>query len=155
MSPLNRELVVSGTTADLPAIFAFVEESCDAAGLDPALHFDLQLAVEEACCNVIEHAYGGKGGEFSVAFAACGPDVAITLRDHGRPFAPEQVAPPDLNAPLAKRRLGGFGLHLMYRLMDSVRFTFTEAGNTLVMIKRGVVPDAPSDTAAGGEEGHA
>ena len=155
MSSLNREFVVSGTTADLPAIFAFVEESCDAAGVDPALHFDLQLAVEEACCNVIEHAYEGKGGEFSVAFAACGPDVAITLRDHGRPFAPEQIAPPDVSVPLAQRRIGGFGLQLMYRLMDSVRFTFTEAGNTLVMIKRGAVPDEPSDANAGIEERHA
>jgi serine/threonine-protein kinase RsbW len=155
MPSFNRELVVSGTTADLPAISAFVEESCDGAGVDPTLQFDLQLAVEEACCNVIEHAYEGKGGEFSVAFAACGPDVAISLRDHGRPFAPEQVAPPDVNVPLAKRRIGGFGLHLMYRLMDSVRFTFTESGNTLVMIKRGAARDGLSDAVVGGEEGHA
>ena len=140
MGSLNRELSVAGTTADLPAVAAFLEASCDDAGVDPGLYFDLQLAVEEACCNVIEHAYAGRGGAFSVAFSAVGPDVTITLRDCGRPFVPEKVVPPDMSQPLEQRRTGGFGLHLMYQLMDSVRFTFDEAGNTLVMIKRGAVP---------------
>ena len=56
---------------------------------------------------MIEHAYGGKGGDLALTFEARGPDVVITLRDHGRLFAPEKVLAPDMSVPLTKRRIGG------------------------------------------------
>lgn len=124
---------------DLPKIFAFVEQACEDAQVAPDLRFDLQLAVEEACCNVIEHAYGGTGGEFTVRFASQDQDVVITLHDRGRPFAPGEIARPDLTLPLEQRPIGGLGLHIIYQLMDDVRFTFAEDGNTLVMVKRNAI----------------
>jgi serine/threonine-protein kinase RsbW len=148
--PYFNKLTVPGYLADLPAILAFVEHTCEQAGVDPALHFDLQLAVEEACRNVIEHAYEGKGGEFSVMFETRGRDVVITLRDCGRPFDPAQVVEPDMHRPLAERRIGGLGMHLMYQLMDDVQFTFSEAGNTLVMVKRSAVHDDVLGAPTGG-----
>jgi serine/threonine-protein kinase RsbW len=150
MSSFSREFLVAGTAAELPAVYAFVEASCAAARVDPALCFNLQLAVEEACCNVIEHAYGGQGGQFSITFATRGRDVTITLRDHGRPFDPEQVTAPDTSLPLEQRRIGGLGLHLMYQLMDDVRFSFAACGNVLVMVKRNAVSEDATDAPAGG-----
>lgn len=124
---------------DLPGVFAFMEEACKDAQVDPGLCFDLQLAVEEACCNVIEHAYDGAGGEFTIWFARRGRDVVITVHDHGRPFTPSEIARPDLTLPLEQRPIGGLGLYIIYQLMDEVRFTFTEDGNTLVMVKRNAI----------------
>lgn len=131
-----RELTVPGRTADLPDVLAFIEAACEEADVLPELWFDLQLAVEEACTNVIEHAYDGKGGDLDITFAARGRDVVLTVRDHGRPFAPEKVVAPDMSLPLTQRRIGGLGLHLMYQLMDEVQFDFAEGSNTLVMVKR-------------------
>jgi serine/threonine-protein kinase RsbW len=131
-----RELTIPGRTADLPNVLAFMEAACIGAGVRPELWFDLQLSVEEACTNVIEHAYGGKGGDLAITFEARERDAVLTVRDHGRPFAPEKVVAPDVRLPLAQRGIGGLGLHLMYQLMDEVQFSFSEGGNTLVMIKR-------------------
>jgi len=136
MPTFFRELTVPGRTADLPDVLAFIEAACEEAGVLPELWFDLQLAVEEACTNVIEHAYDGKGGDLDITFAAPGRDVVLTVRDHGRPFAPEKVVAPDMSLPLTQRRIGGLGLHLMYQLMDEVQFDFAEGSNTLVMVKR-------------------
>lgn len=132
-----------GRMADLPHIMDFVEASAERTGVDPAARFDLQLAVEEACTNVIQHAYRGSGGEVEVCFEVDGQDVIITLRDHGRPFDPKLVVRPDLKQPLEERQIGGLGLHLMEKLMDELHFIFAEDGNTLVMMKRGIVPSAP------------
>ena len=136
MSNFLRELAVPGRTVDLPDVLAFIEAACDGAGVRPHFWFDLQLAVEEACANVIEHAYDGKGGDLAISFAARGRDVVLTVRDHGRPFAPEEVVATDISQPLTKRRIGGLGLHLMYSLMDEVHFNFAADGNTLEMVKR-------------------
>ena len=127
-----------GTIAELPRILEFVEHVCEETDIDPAATFDLKLAVEEACTNVIEHAYSRKGGELTVCFDVCGPDASITVTDHGRPFVPDEVALPDLSLPLEERPVGGLGLFLMQQLMDDVRFEFSADGNRLSMVKRGV-----------------
>jgi anti-sigma regulatory factor (Ser/Thr protein kinase) len=144
MTQFQRELVLVGTKSELPRINRFVEEACDGASVDPAARFDLQLAVDEACCNVFEHAYGGSAGEIDLRFETRGRDVVITLHDHGRAFNPEVVPRPDTGRPLKERPVGGLGLHLMRKLMDKVLFAFSpELGNTLVMEKHHVVPRDP------------
>jgi serine/threonine-protein kinase RsbW len=138
MDAFQRETRVR-TADDLPRVLEFMEESCRDANVDPALWFDLQLAVEEACCNVIEHAYNGEGGEFYVGFRSHDRDVMITVRDQGKPFDPASVAPPDMNLPLEDRPVGGLGLHLIHQLMDQVKFEFSDGTNTLTMIKRNAI----------------
>jgi serine/threonine-protein kinase RsbW len=140
----ESEVCMVGSMADLPRIIDFMELACEGAAIDPTARFDLKLAVEEACANVIEHAYGGEGGELTVCFAVCGPDVRITVTDRGQPFDPTQVTLPDLSVPLEQRPVGGLGLFLMQQLMDEVRFAFTDKGNQLSMVKLGVRPKAPS-----------
>jgi serine/threonine-protein kinase RsbW len=144
MPSVYRELTVPGHVADLPDVLTFIEAACEGAGVRPELWFDLQLAVEEACANVIEHAYSGKGGELVITFAVRGRDVVLTVLDHGRPFAPEQVVVPDMSISLTQRRIGGLGLHLMYQLMNEVHFNFAEGSNTLVMVKHDALASLPA-----------
>lgn len=132
------------TVAHLPDILAFVEDACQQAQVDEGLFFDLQLAVEEACANVIEHAYEGCGGALRVHFETRNGDVVITLHDQGKAFDPATTDPPDTSLPLQKRPAGGLGLHLMHRLMDDVRFSFAPDGNTLVMVKRDALAATPA-----------
>lgn len=123
----------------IPRIAQFIEAACEDAGVIPEARFDLELAVEEACANIIEHAYAGSDGSFSVEFATRGADVLITLQDRGQAFDPGTIEPPDIHANGEDRRAGGLGLHLMKTLMDEVEFSFTEHGNFLRMMKRDIV----------------
>ena len=152
MTQFRRELVLTGTKSELSRIGRFVEEACDGANVDPAARFDLQMAVDEACCNVFEHAYDGSAGEIDLRFETRGRDVVITLHDHGRAFNPEVIPPPDTTSPLEERPVGGLGLHLMRKLMDKVFFAFSpERGNTLVMEKHKVVPGDPKKGSSEGQ----
>lgn len=158
MTELKCELTVPGTVADLPRVSEFIEDACEQAAVDPAARFDLQLAVEEACCNVIDHAYMANGGGFCVQFETRDRDVVITVKDRGQPFDPTNVASPDLSIPLQERPVGGLGLYLMRQLMDDLRFTFSDEGNTLEMVKLNVVSTVQPQGACEGnrvEEAHA
>ena len=140
-----RELSLVGTVHDLPRIAQFVEEITRDAGLDPALCENLQLVIDEACCNVFEHAYAGQPGALHLRFELKSSDAVVTLRDQGIPFDPEEIQPADISLPLAERPIGGLGVFIMGQLVDDLRYDFSDAGNTLTMIKRDAVPGAAQD----------
>jgi anti-sigma regulatory factor (Ser/Thr protein kinase) len=126
----------------LAAIGGFATHAAEAAGLDARAVYAVQLAVEEACANIIEHAYGGEGrGDIECTCIVNKNGLTVILRDYGRPFDPTCVPEPDLCASLENREVGGLGLYCIRQLMDKVRFEFTpDSGNVLTMIKRKETP---------------
>jgi len=132
------KLSVSSDMKNLAVIADFVAAVAEKLGLDDDETFALQMAVDEACSNVMEHAYRGRtDGKLSLRVEAVDDEVVITLHDQGEPFDPHSVPRPDISAPLQERHNGGLGLYLMEKLMDSVEWEFDpEQGNTLTMRKR-------------------
>lgn len=135
---MEERCTFPGRYASLAAIGKFIVGAAQEAGLDPRAVHAVELAVDEASTNIIEHAYGGEGrGDIEITCCINSTGLTVILRDRGRPFDPDSVPPPDLHAPLEERNGGGLGLHFMRQLMDEVRFEFTpDSGNVLLMIKR-------------------
>ena len=134
-----RKITVRGRYENIPAITSFVGEAAEAAGLGDSGVFHCQMAIDEACTNVIEHAYGGEGnGDLHVEWFIREDDFVIVIHDHGEPFNPEIVPnPAQPNQDSLGLKVGGLGLYFMRTLMDTVRFQFHgEEGNTLTMTKR-------------------
>jgi serine/threonine-protein kinase RsbW len=99
--------------------------------------YSLQLAVDEAASNIIEHAYEGiLDATFEVSCAMEDNELVITMLDHGTPFDISSIKDPDIKADLSERQIGGLGIYLMRKLMDEVRYQSTRTGNLLTMIKR-------------------
>lgn len=99
--------------------------------------YSLQLAADEAASNIIEHAYEGvSDGALELFCEMRGNEIVIVLRDTGRPFDPTGVKEPNLSADLADRQVGGLGIYLMRKLMDSVHYETNPGGNVLIMTKR-------------------
>jgi len=122
----------------LAAIGELATHAAEAVGFDARAVYAVQLAVEEACANIIEHAYGGEGrGDIECTCIVNNNGLTVILRDYGRPFDPTSVPDPDLCASLEDREVGGLGLYCIRQLMDKVRFEFTpDSGNVLTMVKR-------------------
>jgi serine/threonine-protein kinase RsbW len=115
----------------------FVAQAGRDLGLDSCAIDDMKLAVDEACTNIVEHAYGGQGGALEIEIKPIDGGAQVTIRDWGAAFDPKAVPSPDVTAPLEQRPLGGLGLYLMRQMMDQVDFQFCgENGNTLTLVKR-------------------
>lgn len=99
---------------------------------------DVELAVDEAASNIIQHAYGGENkGEIECSYSIDSDGLIVMMRDFGKPFNPKRVKNPDLESDVCCREEGGLGLHFMRSLMDSVEFSFNgHGGNLLTMTKR-------------------
>jgi anti-sigma regulatory factor (Ser/Thr protein kinase) len=133
----KAQITVAANAGSLTAIRAFVDETCQKAGIDDAACYDVKLAVDEACSNIMEH--GGEGeasGSIVLSLHFDESQIAVHVTDFGRPFEPSEPPAPDAEAALASGTVGGFGLYFIYRFMDDVSYASNEAGNTLTMVKR-------------------
>ena len=133
-------LEVPAHPASLEAVRRFVSEAAVAAGLPERAAEHVKMAVDEACANVVEHAYGGEAGHaFRVTVEAEGGDFLVRIRHTGRAFDPAHyVGPTRLDEGVTLRRKGGFGVFLMQRLMDDVRYE-TRGGVSEVRLAKRLV----------------
>ena len=122
---IKRSLTVPGRFEYLATIADFISEAGRDAGFDQDLIFHVQMAVDEACSNVIEHAYQGQDrGDITLCVDCNGEEWIIAIYDTGLAFDPSLVPEPNLNANIDDIKTGGLGLYFMSQLMDKVEFSF-------------------------------
>jgi len=118
-------------------ISLFVKKAAREAGLDEDAVYAVELAVDEACSNVIEHAYEAEGiGNIHCRCVVNDKGLLIEIRDTGKPFDPKLVPLADTTSDIWSRKPGGVGLFYMEKMMDEVQFEFTPQGNILRMVKK-------------------
>lgn len=133
----SHTAVFPGRYESLAEISEFAGRAAEASGLNEDAVFQVQLAVDEACSNIIKHAYGGEGqGQIECTCRAEPRELTMILRDRGRPFDLDSVPDPDIHAGLEERQTGGLGVYLIRKLMDEVHLECTETGNVLTLVKR-------------------
>lgn len=126
-----------GRYDSLEKIAVLVQQAAQELGLDSCAAYAVETAVDEACSNIIEHAYGGENkGIIELTYTIKGSELIITLRDHGKRFNPKNISHPNLSAPLKNRHAHGLGLYFMRQWMDEVKFDRVEGSNVLTMVKR-------------------
>jgi serine/threonine-protein kinase RsbW len=133
-----RLLRIKAILENVSRAMVFVVAEARDAGLEAEAVHHIRLAVDEACANVVEHAYKGlEPGDMEIVCGLEGPEFVVRVRDWGHCFDPDQVAVPDITAPLEERSLGGLGLFLIYQVMDRVEYqSDPHRGNELLMAKR-------------------
>jgi serine/threonine-protein kinase RsbW len=131
-------LQVPSNTENLAMIRDFVNGFGTRAGFSASEVAQLELAVDEACANVIEHAYGPEvTKEVSIKATLDDSAVQIDVVDTGRGFDPAEISQKNLDQLVAERRSGGLGMRLMKTLMDEVHYEVIPGQkNELRMIKR-------------------
>jgi serine/threonine-protein kinase RsbW len=131
-----NEIEFAGKIDNLPLIGDFISDTLTRFNIDTATIYKVQLAVDEACTNIIRYAYSGGAGPLKIALELSGENILVTIRDKGKPFDPTPIPPPDINSGVEQRKIGGLGIYLIKKMMDSVSYSFDpQEGNILMMRK--------------------
>jgi serine/threonine-protein kinase RsbW len=105
-------------------------------GVTPQALYDLQLAVDEACTNVITHGYAGMDPGSIILELEVQPEVVrAAITDFGHSFEPDNTPVPDVNASMEERGAGGLGLFFIRQSVDELNYRVSEDGNTMVLTK--------------------
>ena len=129
-------ITIAAGVDELAAVRAFVRAHVAAADGDVGTVADFVQAVDELVCNVVGHGYAGRPGRVEVTFLASPRELAFRIRDDAPPFDPTTVPEPNLDLPLARRRLGGMGVHLARTLTDGFDHRILPSGGNEVTVRK-------------------
>ena len=119
----KHRLKVSCRSNNLEHIRKFVAKVAKSSGFPETDVDKIELAVDEASANVVNHAYDVKEGkEIDVEVKVDKNKFTVVVKDMGKGFDPKKVNLPDMNNYLKTHKVGGLGIHLMKVLMDEVKF---------------------------------
>ena len=111
----------------------FIQEAAQDAGFDEMECYACELAVSEACENIILHGYGDDStGEIEVSVQTAPDNITIELWDDAPPFDPVN-RPTKLDPPIDDPPIGGLGLVIMHKVMDEMEYNRREGRNQLRM----------------------
>jgi serine/threonine-protein kinase RsbW len=137
LSEASYQITIASETSRLEQARAFVAEHVLQAGYPDAVAEAFTLSVDEACTNVIKHAYGGAAdGLIGITVRVLDDRLEVRIQDTGRAFERSTYQEPDLAALTRRRRGGGLGVHIMHRLMDEVEYRRTGSVNEVTLVKR-------------------
>lgn len=128
MSDHSGKLIVKSKTENLSSIRDFVSNYAREAGITQEIIEKIILAVDEACTNIMKHAYKSfPDGEIIIKVKFDKHKFTIVIRDFGNSFEADKIPAPDLKEYYKEKRVGGLGMYLMKTLMDEVQY-FTVPG---------------------------
>jgi len=129
--------VIADARKEGPAALDRLEALCRAAGLAEPVVLELRLVAEEVVTNVAKYGYApGAAAAMEVRVSMDDDAVSLEFRDSGEPFDPLSQPPPDLDAPLEERPVGGLGLTLVRALVEEARYAREGPVNVLRLVKR-------------------
>ena len=135
--PIPRQTItLRNDLAEIPRLSKFVDAFCAPLAPSPKDVPALQLALEEAVTNVINHGYtDGQTHTFTVELQAADRRVSVIVTDDAPAYDPLARAEVDITLPLEDRPIGGLGVHLVKKLMDSARYERRDGRNILTFVR--------------------
>jgi anti-sigma regulatory factor (Ser/Thr protein kinase) len=99
------------------------------------------MAVDEACVNIIQHAYSDDDSHptrrIAIELEARPAELVVVIGDRARcPFSPLEASPCDLEAYFRSGERRGLGLLILRNFMDAISHSFEAGrGNRLRLVK--------------------
>jgi len=111
-----------------------IAENC---GADSSQSMRLQLACEEIFTNIVFYAYSEPLREsINISIECTDGELTVEFRDRGIEFNPLEAKAPDVDLPVGDREVGGLGIFLVLKTMDSVDYARTNGENILTIKKK-------------------
>lgn len=133
------ELTIQADDKELERVLDFIHQQLP-SDCETDLLYKIDLAAEEIFVNIAHYAYKDKlpAGESGQAWITCTYEnelLTIVFRDQGVPFNPLDRADPDITLSAEERSIGGLGIFLTKKYMDTVEYRHENDENILTMKK--------------------
>lgn len=141
--PDRRRLdtVIASNRSDIPRLAAIIQQF----GSDNHLSVDdimrIRLVLDEIVVNIVAHGYedAGDTNDHTIHIHLELDDrdlLTIRVTDDAREYDPRTAPAPRFDLPLEERRRGGFGVHIVKAIMDTIDYRRIDGQNVLTLTKK-------------------
>lgn len=131
----ENTLTVDATTDNLQKVMSFVDGILEENGASMKTQMQIDLSVEEIYVNIANYAYGDGKGTSEISAQCNDGIITITFKDSGKPYNPLDKPDPDITLSADEREIGGLGIFLTKKNMDSVSYKYENGYNIFTMTK--------------------
>ena len=131
----NLQIVANENNLD--AVNEFIDAKLDEVDCLPQTRMQIELAVEEIFINIASYAYRPDEGPVTIQVTVKDAPIRVILTfiDKGKPFDPLSKKDADVTLPPEEREIGGLGIFLVKKTMDSVKYEYKDGQNILTVVK--------------------
>ncbi len=132
-----KELTVNAVLDNLDTVTEFVNTELDSLGCPSKVQQQIDIAIDELFSNIVRYAYPENVGEVKIRLELDRTEksVDITFFDSGTPYDPLMRSDPDVTLSAEERSPGGLGIFMVKKLMDDVKYAYTDGQNILTVKK--------------------
>lgn len=129
------KLKIKGTKERLNEVISFVDSQLEAADCPMKAQMKIDIAVEEIFINIASYAYGDDIGDAEIIVDVNSVDskATITFIDSGIPYNPLEKDDPDTTLSAEDRDIGGLGIFIVKKSMDTVEYRNEDGRNILTI----------------------
>lgn len=132
-----KELTIEATVENIQAVTDFVDEQLEAVGCPMRAQTQIDIAIDELFGNIAHYAYNPEVGLATVRVEVEEKPLAvrITFIDNGMPYDPLATNDPDVTLSAQEREIGGLGIYMVKKIMDSISYEYKDGQNILRILK--------------------
>ncbi len=132
-----KTLTVPARTDQLEVVQEFIQQELENQECPMKVQMQIAIAVEEIFVNIAHYAYKPVEGDATIRCEVGGDPLEVTIQflDHGKPYNPLAKEDPDITLSAEERQIGGLGIFMVKKSMDSLDYEYQDGKNILTIKK--------------------
>jgi anti-sigma regulatory factor (Ser/Thr protein kinase) len=130
-----KEMKINAISENLCTALDFVNAELKKMECPPKTQMQIDLAIEEIFVNIVHYAYNPETGSAAIRIRTGPNEIRLEFEDQGVPYNPLEKGDPDISVPADDRPIGGLGVFMVKKIMDTVEYRY-EGGRNLLSLKK-------------------
>ena len=133
----NPQLIVPADRGEFATLQQWLLSIAAELDMQERIRKQLMICCDEIFTNIASYAYPDRNGSVTVTveFVSETKSLRIIFSDSGTAFNPLEISEPDTSSALSERKVGGLGMFMVKKMMDSVEYCRQDGKNILTLTK--------------------
>ena len=131
----ENEITIDATIDNVQLALDFVGKTVENLPFEIKTKHQIDIAVDEIVSNVARYAYGDENGSVTIKVDTDDKGIVITIADNGIAYNPLEKEDPDITLSAEERGIGGYGIFIVKKVMDSISYEYKDNKNVFKMRK--------------------
>lgn len=130
-----QSITIAAKIENLDTVLDFINEQLEQNDCSVKAQMQIAVAIEEIFVNIAHYAYPDSVGDAEMEMEIDDGTAVFRFSDGGIPYDPLAKTDPDITLEAEERNIGGLGIFMVKKMMDSIDYEYADGKNILTLKK--------------------